>query len=242
MDEHSRSRRSKRKPAGKVVVKATTHTVQTVEAALKIETPRAVDYVKKMRKANPGMSRADLLQILESKFRLDAALSGREAGAAIFSGAASAAFARKETLEVAVFFVVAATEAYGIPLSALEYRKELVRAVLLVKKSDWAASLLATRTAPHWAGKIVARIPDSSTRRINAVMGEKFFTLEDADGGIVLAEAVERELASTFGSLANSAFAWNVMRVTRRTLESSELAFGIDGDVVDEDLSGQGPS
>ncbi|UUL76327.1 hypothetical protein NG819_21150 [Pseudarthrobacter sp. Fe7] len=55
-----------------------------------------------------------------------------------------------------MFYVLAATEAYEIPLSELDYREGVVRAVLLAKKADWLVNLLASKTAPHWAGKFVA--------------------------------------------------------------------------------------
>jgi hypothetical protein len=57
------------------------------------------------------------------------------------------------------------------------------------------------------ARKIVARIPASSTRRINAVMGDKFVTKYGESGGIVLADVAEREVGSALGAFTNAAFA-----------------------------------
>lgn len=238
LTEHRGGRRPAGKPAVKAPAKAGPLTVQSVESALTTQAPRAVAHVRRIRKANPDMSREEILRRLETKFRLDAARTGRAAGAEASSGAGKAidSGSGKATLEVAVFFVLAATEAYKVPLSELEYREEMVRAVLLVRKTDWAVRLLAARTAPHLAGKIMARIPASALRPINNVMGPRFMTLYGQSGGIVLADELEREVAGAFGSLTNSAFAWNVIRVTRQTLESSDFAFDVDGDIVDEDM------
>ena len=236
--EQRQGRRPGGRPTGQASAAVDIFTEKTVEAALVSQASRAVGHVKRLRRADPNLSRDDLLKALEDRFYRATRRSGRAAGAAVSSGTASAiSGTRKDTLEAAVFYVLAATEAYEIPLSELDYREGVVRAVLLAKKADWLVNLLASKTAPHWAGKFVAWLPEPATRRIgriNDVMGPEFVT-EQGQGGIVLEKVVEREVGSAFGWLTNTTFAWHVIRVTKGALNDLENDLALDGDIVGED-------
>lgn len=236
--EQRQGRRPGGRPTGQASAAVDIFTEKTVETALVSQASRAVGHVKRLRRADPNLSRDDLLKALEDRFYRATRRSGRAAGAAVSSGTASAiSGTRKDTLEAAVFYVLAATEAYEIPLSELDYREGVVRAVLLAKKADWLVNLLASKTAPHWAGKFVAWLPEPATRRIgriNDVMGPEFVT-EQGQGGIVLEKVVEREVGSAFGWLTNTTFAWHVIRVTKGALNDLENDLAIDGDIVGED-------
>lgn len=233
-----RGSRSGRRPSGQASAAVEVFTKKTVEAALVSQAHRAVGRVHRLRRADPKLSRDDLIKVLEDDFYEAAKRSGLSAGEAISSGSASAVSGtRKETLEAAVFFVLAATEAYEIPLSELEYREGVVRAVLLAKNADWLVNLLASKTAPHLAGKFVAWLPEPATRRIsriNDVMGPGF-VVDQGEGGFVIEKLVERGVGSAFGVITNAAFAWNVIRVTKGALHDLERSLALDGDIVGED-------
>lgn len=238
MAQQRGGRSSGRRPAGQASAAVEIFTKKTVEAALVSQTHRAVGHVHRLRQANPSLSRDDLIKVLVDEFYEAAKQSGLSAGAAISSGSAAAVSeTRKETLEAAVFFVLAATEAYEIPLSELEYREGVVRAVLLAKNADWLVNLLASKTAPHWAGKFVAWLPEPAARRISRIndfMGPGFI-VDQGEGDIVIEKVVERGVGSTFGWLINTTFAWHVVRVTKGALNDLERSLALDGDIVGED-------
>ncbi|TSE15712.1 hypothetical protein B1A87_007150 [Arthrobacter sp. KBS0703] len=239
MAQQSRGRKQAGRPAGPGRGAIEPFTAQTVDAALKSQAHRAVRHVVRLRNEHPDLSDADILKKLESKFRRDAFEIGRKAGAAAASeGTAPTAtvdtIAGRLTLESAVFFVLAATEAYEVPLAELEDREDLVRAVLLAEGTNKAVRRLASRAAPHVARKIVVKIPASSFKPINDAFGYRIVTKRGQTGDIVLEDAAAKIAGSLIGIGTHVLFTQNVIRVTKRTLEGIREASGRKGDVLDE--------
>ncbi|MCI9870518.1 hypothetical protein [Arthrobacter humicola] len=235
-------RRSGRRPAAKPKGTIEPFTRRTVELALKTQADDAIEYVNWLRQEHPGHSQADLVRKLETKFWKDARQIGRESGAAgTPRNTIGADSTGTETLEAAVFFVLAVAEANSSPHSELRYREELVRSVLLAKGTDKAIQALASRTAPHWAGKVVAKIPEAAYKPINNVMGPDFIVKSGQSGVIVIDEVAERGVGAGIGLATNTAFAWWVIRASRRAFKRPDSAVAdlgvviIEEDVIDPD-------
>lgn len=229
--------RGGRRPAGKPGT-IEPFTRQTVELALETKADDAIDHVNWLRKEHFGLPQADLVGMLETKFRKDVRQIGRKSGAAgtprNIMGTASPG---RETLEAAVFFVLAVAEAHDSPHSELAYREELVRSVLLARSTDKAIRALASRTAPHWAGKMVSKIPDATYKPINRVMGPDFIVPSGQSGVIVIDEWVEREVGAGIGWATNTAFAWYVIRASRRAFNNPDSAAADpDAVIIEEDV------
>lgn len=226
-----------RRPAGKPgTIQPSTR--QTVELALRTQADDAITHVNWLRKEHYGLPQAELVRMLETKFRKDARQIGQQSGAAgtpqIRTGTTSPG---RETLEAAVFFVLAVAEANDSPHSELGYREELVRSVLLARSTDKAIRALASRTAPHWAGKIVSKIPEATYKPINKVMGPDFIVPSGQSGVIVVDEWAEREVGAGIGWVTNTAFAWYVIRASRRAFNSPDSAVADpDAVIVEEDV------
>lgn len=239
MAEQTGRRRPAGRPAGPGRGTIEPFTAQTVEAALKSQAHRAVRHVVRLRNEEPDLSDADILKKLEGKFRRDAFEIGRKAGAAAASegtdGTATIeTIAGRLTLESAVFYVLAATEAYEVPLTELEDREDLVRAVLLAEGTNKAVRRLASRAAPHVARKIVVKIPASSFKPINDAFGYRVVTKRGQTGDIVLEDAAAKITGGLIGIGTHVLFTQNVIRVTKRTLEGIRTASVREGDVLDE--------
>lgn len=230
----------RRRPAGKPTGKPASiepFTKRTVELALKSQADDAIDHVNWLRKEHPGLPQADLVRKLETEFRKRVRRIGRESGAAgtprSTTGTTSTG---TETLEAAVFFVLAAAEAYNSPHSELRHREDLVRSVLLARSTDKAIRALASRTAPYWAGKAVAKIPETAYKPINKVMGPDFIVLSGQSGVFVIDEAAERGVGAGIGWATNGLFALWVVRASRKAFKSPDSAIDLEAVIVEEDI------
>lgn len=227
--------RSGRGPAGKSRGTIQPFTRRTVELALKTQADGAIDHVSWLRQEQPGLPQADIVRKLEAEFWKKARRIGRESGAAgtprSTTGTTSTG---TETLEAAVFFVLAVAEAYDSPHSELRHREDLVRSVLLARNTDKAISALASRTAPHWAGMAVAKIPETAYKPINKVLGDDFIVLSGQSGSFVIDEAAERGVGAALGWVTNTAFAWWVIRASRKSFKSPESADNLEAVVVED--------
>lgn len=203
-------------------------TDQTVELALKTQAPRAARYVKWLQKEDPNLSRTDIVKTLENKFRREALRIGRASGAAQASRdsagvTATDRSAGKAVLEAAVFFILAVAEAQDIPLAELEFREELVRSVLLAKGTDNAVRLLTSQVAPRVASQITAKIPASTFKPINNLVGYRLITKRGQTGTFVIEDLAASGVGSLIGIGTNTAFAWHVIRASRSSFKKPDL-------------------
>lgn len=237
--EQTGRRKPARKPAGRRPEAVEPFTDQTVEVALKSQAPRAVRYVKWPRKEDPNLSQTDLVRTLETKFRREAVRIGRASGAPHASRdaariAATDRSAGKATLESAVFFILAVTEAHDIPLVELEFRERLVRSVLLAKGSDNAVRMLASQAAPRLASRITAKIPASTFKPINNFVGYPLITKRGQTGTFVIEDLAASGVGSLIGFGTNAAFAWHVIRASRSSFKKPDLDGVIfEGDAIE---------
>lgn len=232
--------RGGRRPAGRPTGKPGAiepFTRRTVELALKTQADDAIGHVNGLRQEHPGLSQVELVRKLEAEFRKKARGIGRATGAAGTPRSTTATSSTgKETLEAAVFYVLAVAEAHDSPHSKLGYRENLVRSVLLAENTDKAIRALASRTAPHWAGKMVARIPEAAYQPINKVMGPDFIVLSGHSGVIVIDEWAERGVGAGLGLATNTAYAWWVIRNCRKAFKSPDTAVDPEAVIVEEDI------
>lgn len=235
-----------RRPAGKPFSQrpgaVKPFTDQTVELALKTQAPRAIRYVKWLQKEDPHLSQTDLVKTLENKFRREALRIGRASGAAQASRdsarvAATDRSAGKATLEAAVFFILAVTEAHDIPLAELEFREKLVRSVLLAKGTDNAVRMLTSQVAPRLASQITAKIPASTFKPINNLVGYRLITKRGQTGTFVIEDLAASGVGSLIGIGTNTAFAWHVIRASRSSFKKPDL----EGVILDEGEDAPGP-
>lgn len=226
----------RRRPAGRPTT-IEPFTRQTIERALKTKAEDAIDHVNCLRQEHPGLSQADLVRKLEAGFWKKARRIGSESGAAGTPRSTTApTSAGTETLDAAVFFVLAIAEAHHSPHSELRHREDLVRSVLLAKSTDKAISALASRTAPYWAGLAVARIRETAYKPINRVMGDGFIVPPGGSGAIVIDEAAERVVGAGLGWATNTAYALWVVRASRKAFKSPDSAVDLEAVIVEEDI------
>jgi hypothetical protein len=184
--------------------------------------------VKWLQKEDPNLSQADLVKTLEKKFRREAVHIGRASGAAQGSRdsarvAATDRSAGKATLEAAVFFILAVTEAHDVPLAELEFREKLVRSVLLAKGTDNAVRILTSQVAPRVASQITAKIPASTFKPINNFVGYRLITKRGQTGTFVIEDLAASGVGSLIGIGTNTAFAWHVIRASRNSFKKPDL-------------------
>ena len=181
--------------------------------------------IARARQRHPGASPAEVTKTLERMYF--SALTGQ--GAAIGATAAAPgagtgvvlALSGGEvlsTLELTTLFVLSLAEIHGIPWDELERRRTLVMGVLL-GSSGGASPIpkVAERTGQHWAREVVAKVPASTLKPINKVLGRNFVTKYGTKQGIiVLGQVVPFGFGAGIGGGLSALLAWGAIRAARR--------------------------
>jgi hypothetical protein len=76
---------------------------------------------------------------------------------------------------------------------------------------------VAERTGQHWAREIVAKVPASTLKQINNVLGRNFITKYGTKQGIiVLGQVMPFGIGAAIGGGANALLGWSAIRAARR--------------------------
>ena len=71
--------------------------------------------------------------------------------------------------------------------------------------------MAAGRTAPHWGGQVVKKIPIETVRAVNKVLGKNFVTKAGRQGIVVLGKWIPYGIGALIGGTANLAVSQGVI-------------------------------
>lgn len=176
------------------------------------------------RQRNPDATPAEVVRALERIYRSAQTGSGIAVGAAAAApgvgtgaGLALAGGEVLSGLELTTLFVLSLAEVHGIQVDELERRRTLVMGILVGGGGGETIAKVSERTGQHWAKQIVAKVPTSTLKQINKVLGHNFVTKYGTRQGIlVLGKVVPFGVGAVIGGGANLLFAETAVRATRR--------------------------
>ena len=120
-------------------------------------------------------------------------------------------------LELTTLFALSLAEIYGVPWDEIERRRTLVMGIMLGSSGASTIPKVAERTGQHWAREIVAKVPTSTLRQINSVLGRNFVTKYGTKQGIiVLGQVMPFGFGAAIGGGGNALLGWGAIRAARR--------------------------
>lgn len=201
--------------------------------ALEMQYPLAAENVARLRRVHPDKSPVELIKYLDRVYLGAVATTGAGAGAAAIvpNGWVQVPVAAAELatfLEASVLYALSVAEVHGVHAEDIERRRLLVMAVLIgdsaVKK---AVEPVIGRTAPYWGKAIVNRIPNSTIKAVNKLLGPRFITKYGTKQGIlVLGKQIPMFIGVGVGAVGNGAFGWFVIRSARKILGPPPRGWG----------------
>jgi len=149
---------------------------QILARSARVQAPAVEAYVRRLRRANPDASPADIITKLEKRYLAAVMASGAAVGsAAAVPGIGTLAALSAVAGETAVFldatavFVLAVAEVHAIPAKHREWRRALVLAVLVGEDSKHAMADLVGpgRTRGAWLSESTVSLPLPAVSQLN---------------------------------------------------------------------------
>lgn len=198
--------------------------IQLFNKALAIQAPMVESRIAKLRANKPDGTPGEIVRRLNSEFRAVTVTTGAGVGAAaavpaIGTGAAVAISGAEffTFLEASILYVLARSEISGISTDDVERRRLLIMAILLGNGGEKSIAKVAGRTAPHWGGQVVKKIPMETVRAINKVLGRNFVTKYGTRQGIVvLGKLIPLGIGAVIGGTANGLLSQGVISASNR--------------------------
>ena len=205
-----------------------------LDKAIGLQAPLVRKNIARARHRNPEATPAEVVRTLERMYVSALAGTGAAVGAtaaapAVGTGVALALSAGEafSSLELSALFVLSVAEVHGVPLDEIERRRTLVMGILLGQSgSTTIVGKAAERTGQHWARQLVSKVPTTTLRQINGVLGKNFVTKYGTEQGIiVLGRVAPFGIGAVIGGGANATVAALAVRAARRAFGPAPLAW-----------------
>lgn len=197
------------------------------------------------RASHPEATPQDVLDHIERLFITSSACSGGSVGAvASIPGVGTASAVALSVaeqfafVEAVVFYIVTRAELHGLPADDLVRRRTLILTVMLGETGETLLSTAVPRISQHWAKAILTRIPASSLRALNSVLGRNMITKYGTKQGvIVLGRAIPFGIGAILGGTLGALSARAIMAGADTAFGSPPAFFpnddgGADGDTM----------
>jgi hypothetical protein len=197
-----------------------------VERALRLQHPLVSAHVAAVRRKNPGMSPAEVIERLGRQYQSAVAVTGGAGGAVAIVPAlgtiASLATAGAEAfaaLNAAVLYTLAVAEVHALPTEDPERRRALVLGVV-VGAGGQAVLRKVTGRSRDWAGEVTNTLPLARLGALNNGLTRWFVKRYIIRQGVLaLGRALPLGVGVIIGAVGNVATA-------RAVVKSAEAAFG----------------
>ncbi|WET81024.1 hypothetical protein P3102_07260 [Amycolatopsis sp. QT-25] len=196
-----------------------------VDKAIGAQAPLVRKNIARARQRNPDATPEEVVRTLERMYVSALASTGAAVGAtaaapAVGTGIALALSAGEffSSLELSTLFVLSLAEVHGVRLDEIERRRTLVMGIMLGQSgSETIIGKVAERTGQHWARQLVGKVPSTTLRQINNVLGKNFVTKYGTKQSvIVLGRVVPFGIGAVIGGGANATVAAVAVRAARR--------------------------
>ncbi|MFV2085913.1 hypothetical protein [Micromonospora sp. LOL_021] len=192
--------------------------------AIDMQSPLVRKNIVRARQRNPQATPAQVIRNLERMYvsaltGTGAAVGGAAAAPGAGTGVALALSAGEalSSLEMSALFALSVAEIHGVAIDEVERRQTIVLGIMLGGSGSATITKVAERTGQHWGRQIVAKVPVSTLRQINAILGRNFVTkFGTKQGIIVLGRVAPFGIGAAIGGGANAALAALAVRASRR--------------------------
>lgn len=195
-----------------------------MDKALGVQTATVAKNIARARQRHPDAGPADAVRTLEWMYRTALTGTGAAMGVvaavpAVGTGTALALSGGEvlTSLELSALFALSLAHIHGIKIDELERRRTLVMGIMVGGSGSKTISKMAGRTGPYWAKQIVGKVPLSTVKQVNKVLGPNFVTKYGTKQGIiVLGEVVPFGIGAVIGGGANLILAEAAIRASHR--------------------------
>lgn len=174
---------------------------------------------------NPDISKKELIAKLERRYISEVTSSGAASGgAAALPGAGTLVGIGTALGDAGVFMtstivhVFSMLKAIDAELSDVDHERALILTILGGGSKAPIVQKITGRVGPHWAKKLLEKIPGESLRQINRALGRNFVTKYGTKQGIVvLGKIFPFGIGVAVGGGLNYLFGRGMVKVTRMT-------------------------
>lgn len=195
-----------------------------LDKALAIQRPAVQAYLARVRRKEPELTPAQLVERLERRYLLAVVGIGSASGAAAaVPGAGTVAAVASGAAEITAFvsasamFVLALAELYGLPVSDPEIRRALVVSVLVGETDVAAITGAGSGAGAHWAQVLTRSTPKDKIAGINGHLANLFLRrVGTRQGALLFGRALPLGVGAAVGAGGNAALAKAAIGVARR--------------------------
>ena len=207
--------------------------------------------VKNLREKNPNKSTVELVSKLERRFLSEVtAIGAATGGTAAVPGVGTVAALGTAVGDTTAFMGLTAVHVQSVArllevdVADSDHERALVLAVLLGGSSSGAVSKAAERTGAHWGKLATKKVPTSSIKQLNKVLGRNFVTKYGSKQGIlVIGKIAPFGFGAAIGTGGNHLFGRGAVKATRITFAdvlkemktvSADVHEFLEAEVLDE--------
>lgn len=198
---------------------------EALDRALSIQRRAVTAYVDRQRIRHPHASPADVIDLLERRYRAAVvSIGAASGGAAAVPGVGTAASLATGVVEISAFvestalFTLAVAEVHGMQISDQETRRALVLTVLLGQSGIAAVESATGTRSGHWTHALRRGVSRETIGRANHVLGRHLVTRFGAQqGALLFGRALPLGVGAGIGAFGNLALARSVISTARRT-------------------------
>ncbi|MER8186005.1 hypothetical protein [Kitasatospora sp. NPDC094015] len=180
--------------------------------------------IARARQRNPQAAPEQVIRTLERMYvsaltGTGAAVGGAAAAPGVGTGVALALSAGEalSSLELSALFALSVAAVHGVPVDEIERRRTIVMGVMLGGSGSATITKVAERTGQHWGRQVVSKVPVTTLRQINRILGRNFVTKYGTKQGIiVLGRVAPFGIGAVIGGGANATVAALTVRAARR--------------------------
>jgi hypothetical protein len=225
------------------------HTLDdALDKALAVQRPLVQRYLGRVRDKHPELTPAQLVELLERRYKQAViGIGGASGAAAAVPGVGTAAGLATGAAEITGFisatatYVLALAELHAVPIGDPEVRRALVVSVLVGDGAEAVIAGTASESA-HWAqmiGRTSAK-PDSDAKlgALNNRLTRMLVTRVGArQGALLLGRALPLGIGAGIGAIGNAALARGVVSTARKAFGPAPSTF--PGRVIDGTSTGR---
>ena len=195
---------------------------------------RADDLVHELRREDPALTPAALLQRLEKRYLRRAALLGAAVGSvATVPGVGTVSALGLTTVQTVAFlsasarYVMAVASVHGVAVDDLERRRTLLLAALLGEEGAEAISGQLGLGTLYWAKAAITKLPIGTVKAVNKALTRRLVRYGAARGGaLVLGRLAPFGVGIVIGYTGTRRIAKNVVEGTTDAFGPAPATFG----------------
>lgn len=205
--------------------------LKAFDVALRCSGALAEKQVKRMQEKHPHLSTRQQIDKLADRFLSEVTAVGAATGASaaapgVGTAAALSVMAGDMTvfLTAACVYVQSVVRVLDIDIEDADHSRFLILTVLLGGSGSGIVKKTAERTGAHWGRQAVNKIPASSLKQVNKVLGQHFVTKYGTKQGIlVLGKIVPFGAGALLGAGGNHLLGRATVKATKDTFREFML-------------------